>query len=115
MIVAPTPDMLADIATTVVSTLGRPEHTGITLRAGLAFGGLLARDGDYFGPPVNLAARLVTLAEPGAVLASRSLGAALSEGAFDIRGRPDQQVRGFDEPVEVCVVSGAGDSALDTA
>ena len=39
-------------------------------RAGLAYGSVLAREGDYYGPVVNLAHRLVEIAYPGTVLAS---------------------------------------------
>ncbi|MFN8035609.1 MAG: adenylate/guanylate cyclase domain-containing protein [Acidimicrobiia bacterium] len=39
-------------------------------RAAIASGPLLARDGDYFGPVVNLASRLVTAARPGTLLVS---------------------------------------------
>ena len=40
------------------------------VRVGLAAGEVLNRDGDYYGSVVNLAARLVDLAEPGEVLLS---------------------------------------------
>jgi adenylate cyclase len=43
----------------------------------VGFGSLLAREGDYFGPVVNLASRLTDLARPGHVLASAELAAAL--------------------------------------
>lgn len=39
-------------------------------RAGLAYGSVLAQEGDYYGPVVNLASRLVGLARPGSVLTS---------------------------------------------
>src|SRR5262249_27669444 len=42
-------------------------------RGCLASDDVLTRDGDYFGRVVNLAARSVKLAEPGAVLVSRAL------------------------------------------
>jgi adenylate cyclase len=47
------------------------------VRAGLAYGALVARDGDYFGPVVNLASRLTALARPGEVLMSADMAAAL--------------------------------------
>jgi len=47
-------------------------------RAGVAFGSLLSREGDYFGPVVNLASRLTELARPGQVLASAEVAAALT-------------------------------------
>jgi adenylate cyclase len=39
-------------------------------RAGLAYGSVLAQEGDYYGPVVNLASRLVDRARPASVLAS---------------------------------------------
>ena len=43
------------------------------LRIGLAAGPVIVRDGDYFGPVVNLASRLTELAQPGEVLAPAGL------------------------------------------
>jgi class 3 adenylate cyclase len=43
------------------------------LRVGLAFGEVMVRQGDFYGPTVNLAARLVASAEPGTALADRTL------------------------------------------
>jgi hypothetical protein len=40
------------------------------VRVGLAVGPVLVHDGDYFGPTVNLAHRIVTIANPGTVLMS---------------------------------------------
>ncbi len=48
-------------------------------RAGLASGTVLAQEGDYYGPVVNLASRLVELARPGSVLASGELHADLAD------------------------------------
>ncbi len=43
------------------------------LRVGLAFGDVMVRQGDFYGPTVNLAARLVASAEPGTALTDGSL------------------------------------------
>jgi adenylate cyclase len=48
-------------------------------RAGLAAGTVLAQEGDYYGPVVNLASRLVELARPGTVLASGDVHDALAD------------------------------------
>lgn len=48
------------------------------VRVGMAYGPVLAVQGDYFGPTVNLASRLVSIARPGDVIiddsARRALG-----------------------------------------
>ncbi len=38
------------------------------VRVALAVGPVLVQDGDYYGPVVNLASRVVNMAAPGAVL-----------------------------------------------
>ena len=73
---------------------------GLQARAGVATGTVLALDGDYFGPVVNLAARLVALGEAGAVLASESVVEWLGDRRESQTLGP-QQIRGFDEPVTV--------------
>jgi class 3 adenylate cyclase len=73
---------------------------GLDARAGVTAGTALALDGDYFGPIVNLAARLVAVAEPGDVLASDDVVERLGDRRRAIALGP-QQLRGFDEPVPV--------------
>jgi class 3 adenylate cyclase len=74
------------------------------LRIGLAAGEIVTRDGDVFGSVVNLAARLVGIAEPEQILCDAETalrfeglgGAAVSLGPTSLRG--------FDEPVEVFAI-----------
>lgn len=55
-------------------------HEGFPqLRVGLAYGKVLARFGDVFGPVVNLASRLTSVARPGRVVADRELAEALAD------------------------------------
>ena len=65
-------------------------------RAGLAFGPVLSREGDYFGAVVNLASRLTRLAFPGTVLVSSDIAAALDgDERFSVRPIARQRVRGI--------------------
>lgn len=50
-------------------------------RVGMAWGPVLALQGDYYGPTVNLASRLVSMARPGTVLASPDAHSVLEEAA----------------------------------
>ena len=50
-----------------------------SVRVGLAWGPVLAREGDYYGPVVNLANRLVKAARPGTVLINDLLQEHLAE------------------------------------
>ncbi len=67
------------------------------VRIGAAHGEVLNRDGDYYGSVVNLAARLVSLAEPGEVLVDASLAGAAGPDA--VEALPETEVKGFTEPV----------------
>jgi adenylate cyclase len=53
------------------------------VRVGLASGPVLLRDGDYFGPTVNLAHRIVNIGNPGTVIMSDEFHSALMEVAPD--------------------------------
>ena len=67
------------------------------LRVGLAYGPVLARVGDVFGPVVNIAARLTSLARPGRILIERELRGALrgQEDEFRVRRSRTTAVRGY--------------------
>lgn len=56
------------------------------LRVGIAYGPVLARLGDVYGPVVNLASRLTSVAHPGRVVTDRNLAEALA-------GNPDVRLR----------------------
>jgi adenylate cyclase len=49
------------------------------VRAGVAYGAVVVRWGDVFGPVVNLASRLVHVANPGAVLVSDEVQRVLAD------------------------------------
>jgi class 3 adenylate cyclase len=72
-------------------------HAGIQVRAGLAYGPVLALDGDYFGSSVNLAARLVANAEPGQILAAHHVTERLTDWSSE--ALEPVSLRGFDDPV----------------
>ena len=58
-----------------------------TVRAGLAHGPVVARLGDVFGPTVNIASRLTTVARPGTVLVDEGAAEALTGGYSLVRLR----------------------------
>jgi adenylate cyclase len=76
----------------------------LSLRAGLACGDALLLEGDdYVGRPVNLAARLCDLAEPGQVLSCRDHLRLPSWVLVDQKTK--LEVRGFSEPVSVVTLT----------
>jgi adenylate cyclase len=81
MLVAPDAAMACEVALEIASMFA--SHPRVPqVRAGVAAGEVLTRDGDYFGPVVNLAARVVKVAEPGMVSAPESLRAGLEAAGF---------------------------------
>ena len=58
------------------------------VRVGLAIGPVLVQDGDYYGPVVNLAHAIVALADPGSVLLSDELHAAVTRELHPSGGPP---------------------------
>jgi class 3 adenylate cyclase len=96
MWVSPTATQLATAAGELVDH-PRARDAGLQVRAGLGYGPMLALDGDYFGNPVNLAARLVAAAEPGEILLSADLQAELPD--WPAEPVAALTLRGFAEPV----------------
>ena len=59
---------------------------------------MLTRDGDLFGPVVNLASRLGEIAKPGTVLVSEPLSVAIElDSRFDLRTMKPRKLRGIGE------------------
>ena len=66
------------------------------LRVGVACGTVLARLGDVYGEPVNIAARLTSIARPDSVLVDREMAAALEgDERYRLRRVPPRPVRGY--------------------
>ncbi|MDP9182495.1 MAG: adenylate/guanylate cyclase domain-containing protein [Actinomycetota bacterium] len=103
MWVSAEPDSLARVAHNLVNH-PRAAMEGIDVRAGIAYGMVLAQDGDYFGTPVNLASRLASKAEPGEVLCAEELVKVLDAGWSVVAGEP-VVLRGFHDPVDVFVLN----------
>ena len=80
--------------------IAEAELRGLQARAGVTVGTALALDGDYFGPIVNLAARLAALADAGQVLASEEVVERLDDRR-SVTPLGPQRIRGFAEPVPV--------------
>jgi class 3 adenylate cyclase len=96
MWVSATPERLVRAALDLVDHPQAREE-GLHVRAGLAYGSVLAINGDYFGNPVNLAARLVAVAAPGQILATSELRGALPDWPATAHG--PLLLKGFDDPV----------------
>ncbi|KAA1421952.1 adenylate/guanylate cyclase domain-containing protein [Nocardioides humilatus] len=74
-------DSAADAAAIAVELTRRgadPDDPFPDVRAGVAHGEVVTRLGDVFGPVVNIAARLTSIARPGTVLVDQGMYAALT-------------------------------------
>ena len=107
MWVSASPERLAATAVDLVDH-PRAREEGLQVRAGLAYGSVLATNGDYFGNPVNLAARLVAAAAPGQILADSALHDELPDWPAVAHG--PLTLKGFDAPVTAFDLRG-GDAA----
>ncbi|MCW2785867.1 MAG: adenylate/guanylate cyclase protein [Marmoricola sp.] len=66
------------------------------LRVGVAWGPVLNRLGDVFGPTVNIASRLTSIARPGRVLVDKELAESIEgDPAFKLRRMRRTSVKGY--------------------
>jgi adenylate cyclase len=102
MFVIAHPAAACDIALRITDVVAR--HPVLeTARAGLAAGSVLTRDGDYYGPVVNLAARAAKVGDPGMVVTTAAVRDAAGVGlAFAPLGA--HQLRGIEHSVELFAV-----------
>ena len=99
MLVAPTPAPVVDAVLGLVEGSRATEKRPL-LRGGVAYGEALPRAGDWYGRPVNLAARLTEFARRGSVVATRDAhDAAPGDYAWSFAGR--HRLKGVSEEVEV--------------
>ena len=100
MLVSPDNDALVDAALDLVAR-SEAEGEGVPpLRAGLARGPALARGGDWYGRPVNLASRITAIAYPGSVLVSEEVKEAVSNG-FRWSFAGERRLKGIDGRVKL--------------
>ena len=104
MFVAPDIALACEIALEVTDTFAA--HPVLPpVRAGIAAGEVLTRDGDYFGSVVNLAARLVKAAEPGMVTVPDTARPALEAAGFRCEPAGTHALKGIEPEVSLIAVS----------
>jgi adenylate cyclase len=107
MFVTPEAAAACDIALTLVERFA--DDPAVTPRGGLALGDALMRGGDYYGPVVNLAARIGDLAVPHEILVTREVVDAAAAFAFAPAGK--RLLKGVDEPVPLWAAERRPDAA----
>ncbi len=86
----------------IINKVGRDPRMP-DVRVGLASGSVVLRLGDVFGPPVNLASRLTTVARRNRIIVDAETAQRLPAADFETRRLPARPVRGFGvlEPLAV--------------
>jgi len=80
------------------------------VRVGLSYGAAVVRDGDYFGPTVNLASRIVNIAYAGAAVVSEAVYEQLQDDpAFDWKPLRPRRLKGIG-PTPLWVMTRAGEA-----
>jgi adenylate cyclase len=79
-------------------------------RGGVGYGPVTARGGDYFGPLVNLVARLRGEASPNEVVVTAEVADELDDLRWHIKRRGSLELRGVHDPVALAAISPRADS-----
>jgi adenylate cyclase len=100
MIASPTVfSMLPAVIRVVEATRERQDMP--SARAGIAFGRVQTRAGDFFGHAVNVAARLLAEAQPSEVLVTEEVVEEAGSGPYIFRNAREIELHGIREPVRV--------------
>ncbi|MDO9378074.1 MAG: adenylate/guanylate cyclase domain-containing protein [Nocardioidaceae bacterium] len=101
LFVTETPQAAVEIAFAVIEGIGRDASLP-DVRVGLATGPVISRLGDVYGPPVNLAARLTSVARRNRTITDQPTADQLDDG-FETRTLPPRPLHGFGniEPIAV--------------
>ena len=91
------------------------EKPALRVRMGVHTGEAEERDGDYFGPTVNRAARIMAAANGGQIVSSAlTVGVLGDSNEFKFFDLGDVTLKGVVEPVQVFGVAGGGHEWVDT-
>ncbi len=83
-------------------------------RGAVGVGPATPREGDYFGPMVNLLARLVKAGAPGEIVVTEAAAAALSPDEWSLTALEPAELRGIEEPVRAFKAERRRGPASDT-
>jgi adenylate cyclase len=101
MFVAPEPAPLLDTVLRVMEAAERQGEQFPSLHAGAAHGAALRRWGDYYGGPVNLAARLTERARASSLITDATVRERAGDKAFAWSDAGFKRLKGFSEPTAV--------------
>lgn len=102
MFVTRDPAAACDVALTLVEHFAT--DPSVTPRGAVAFGQLLVRNGDYYGPVVNLASRVAQIAVPNEMLATTEVATTASGANLRFAPAGRRMLKGFEDPVTLLTV-----------
>ncbi len=97
--VAPTADAACRIGLEVCEAAAA-DHLLPLARGAVGIGPVVPREGDYFGPLINLVSRLVKTAAPGEIVVTEAVADALSPVEWSLRPLEPAAVRGIEAPIQ---------------
>ncbi len=80
-------------------------------RGAVGFGLVASREGDYYGPLVNLLSRIVKLGAPGELVVTEAATAHLTEDKWSVRPLKPARLHGIQQPVVVYAIELRGSNA----
>jgi class 3 adenylate cyclase len=92
---APTVEAACEIAVAVCRA-AEEDHVLPPARGAVGVGPVTPREGDYFGPLVNLLARLVKAGPPGGLIVTDAAAAELPPASWSLRPLEPLELRGFE-------------------
>lgn len=101
MFVSPAPAPLLDTVLGLMEAAEREGDQFPSLHGGASHGLVLRRWGDYYGGPVNLAARLTERARPDALIADGAVRERAGDAAFAWSEAGLKKLKGVSEPIPV--------------
>jgi adenylate cyclase len=101
MLISPDGPAMVEAALALVEGADAEGESFPQLRAGVASGPTVARGGDWFGRPVNLASRVAAVARPGSLLVTAPVRESARDAAFAWSFAGERRVKGVREPVRL--------------
>lgn len=105
MFVSSDPDALILACARLVEALEKEGEEFPEVRVGMAFGPAVSRGGDWFGAPVNVAARVTQIAKPGTLFATEAVQE--RTGSRDWKRKRKRGLRGVDGRVRLYSLDGS--------
>lgn len=108
MLAADDPERLCRVALAICDLAAADPDLPLA-RGAVGFGRVTARDGDYFGPLVNVVARATKVAAPGAVVVTAEVSRSLDPQTWSVVPLGPRDLAGMADPVHLSVIGRPSD------